>query len=130
MEKQLTFLECVKEQRSSFAKIAATYTVSEHLDLRTEIDSLLIIYDQMAERLGALANKESASDKPEHETLGSVINWVACNESLPKHGQHVVTYTPRTEITEEQYRLIKYGSLKSGFPAGVTHWKENKPPCL
>ena len=37
-------------------------------------------------------------------------------EELPEHGETVLTYTPTTEMAEEQVRLIKYGSLKSGFP--------------
>jgi hypothetical protein len=60
-----------------------------------------------------------------------VINWVACKDALPVYGETVLTYTPKTQMADEQHRLIKYGSLKSGFPAGITHWKSlDKPPCI
>ena len=55
--------------------------------------------------------------------IPNVIHWLAITEELPEHGETVLTYTPTTEMAEEQIRLIKYGSLKSGFPAGITHWK-------
>lgn len=63
--------------------------------------------------------------------IPNVIHWLAITEELPEHGETVLTYTPTTEMAEEQIRLIKYGSLKSGFPAGITHWKYlDKPTCL
>lgn len=63
--------------------------------------------------------------------IPNVIHWLAVTEALPEHGETVLTYTPTTEMAEEQIRLIRYGSLKSGFPAGITHWKYlDKPTCL
>tara|TARA_R110002051_G_C8729251_1_gene497670 strand:- start:2001 stop:2321 length:321 start_codon:yes stop_codon:yes gene_type:complete len=63
--------------------------------------------------------------------IPNVIHWLAITEELPEHGETVLTYTPTTEMAEEQIRLIKYGSLKNGFPYGVTHWKHlDKPTCL
>lgn len=63
--------------------------------------------------------------------IPNVIHWLAITEELPEHGETVLTYTPTTEMAEEQIRLIKYGSLKNGFPAGVTHWKYlDKPTCV
>ena len=62
--------------------------------------------------------------------LSGVSNWLACKDELPKHGETVLTYTPLTEMASEQVRLMKYGTLKSGFPAGITHWKRiDKPTC-
>lgn len=62
--------------------------------------------------------------------LPVVAHWLTIAEELPEQGENVLTYTPTTEIAEEQIRLIKYGSLKSGFPTGVTHWKHlDKPTC-
>lgn len=59
-----------------------------------------------------------------------VSNWLACKDELPKHGETVLTYTPLTEMASEQVRLMKYGTLKSGFPAGITHWQRiDKPTC-
>jgi len=43
------FLKECKETRADFSVIAQKYTVSENLELRTEIDSLLIMYDQLCE---------------------------------------------------------------------------------
>jgi hypothetical protein len=51
MEENKEFLKECKEVRNNFAKIAGQYTVSEHLKLRTEIDTLLIMYDQLCERV-------------------------------------------------------------------------------
>ena len=63
--------------------------------------------------------------------IPSAIQWVEITDKLPKHGEIVLTYTPTTEIVEEQMRLIRYGSLKRGFPSGITHWKYlDKPTCL
>lgn len=45
------FLKYIHEQREEFAKIALTYSVDDHLELRTKIDNLIIAYDQMAERV-------------------------------------------------------------------------------
>lgn len=44
-----TFLEYIINQRRDFVKIAVKYSVKNNLRLRTEIDSLLIAYDQMVE---------------------------------------------------------------------------------
>jgi hypothetical protein len=41
-----TFEDYLKQARQDFAKVASEYTVTEHLKLRTAIDSLLIAYDQ------------------------------------------------------------------------------------
>ena len=49
------FLKECKEVRNDFVKVAGTYDISNHLELRTEIDSLLIMYDQLCERV-RLAN--------------------------------------------------------------------------
>lgn len=63
--------------------------------------------------------------------IPNVIHWLTITEELPEHGETVLTYTPSTEMAEEQIRLIRYGSLKNGFPAGVTHWKYlDKPTCI
>ena len=53
------FLEYIKEQRNDFVRIAGTYSITGHLQLRTEIDSLLIAYDQMYLALCQQAKKES-----------------------------------------------------------------------
>lgn len=45
------FLKECKEVRNDFVAIAGLYTVDEHLVLRTEIDTLLIMYDQLCERV-------------------------------------------------------------------------------
>jgi hypothetical protein len=62
--------------------------------------------------------------------IPNVIQWLEITEELPEHSETVLTYTPTTEMAEEQIRLIKYGSLKSGFPAGVTHWKYLDKPTI
>jgi len=41
-----TFEEYLKKEREYFTKITEKYSVEEHLELRTAVDSLLIAYDQ------------------------------------------------------------------------------------
>lgn len=55
------FLKECKETRGNLAKVAGTYDVSNHLELRTEIDSLLIMYDQLCERV-RLANADTGEN--------------------------------------------------------------------
>jgi len=50
-------LKYYKAQRESFVKVIKKYTVGEHLELRTEVDSLLIAYDQM------VANEEEVVNR-------------------------------------------------------------------
>ena len=45
-----TFEEYLKQARQEFVKVANGYTVSQHLKLRTAIDSLLIAYDQATDQ--------------------------------------------------------------------------------
>lgn len=40
------FIEYLKEERKQFARVASHYNVTNHRILRTQIDSLLIAYDQ------------------------------------------------------------------------------------
>ena len=49
MSKQ--FIKEAKEVRESFVEIAGQYSISDNLKLRTEIDSLLIMYDQALQML-------------------------------------------------------------------------------
>ena len=49
--KELEFIKYLKEERRQMARIASRYTVNNHRILRTQIDSLLIAYDQAVERL-------------------------------------------------------------------------------
>lgn len=50
MAKESTFYDEALQVRREFAQIAATYDVGKHNALRTEIDSLLIMYDQAIEK--------------------------------------------------------------------------------
>ena len=77
-----------------------------------------------------ILNNLNRLEELEQLRIGGVSNWLACKDELPKHGETVLTYTPLTEMASEQVRLIKYGTLKSGFPAGITHWQRiDKPTC-
>lgn len=49
--------------------------------------------------------------------------WVSVKERLPKYGQRVLTYNPTNEISDEEIRVIMYGSVAGGFPSSVTHWQ-------
>ena len=51
-DNETNFLKYIANQRNEFARfVVLNYDVSGHLKLRTEIDSLLIAYDQMANKL-------------------------------------------------------------------------------
>ena len=41
----------LQQAREDFCKVAYKYDITDHLELRTEIDSLLIAYDQAVEAL-------------------------------------------------------------------------------
>lgn len=76
------FLEYIKQQRNDFVKIAGTYTVTDHLKLRTEIDNLLIAYDQMSERLRVFENDSNENSglhkhivSQHRELLYGFITW-------------------------------------------------------
>jgi hypothetical protein len=45
-----TFKKYLKQARQDFAKVVSKYTVTEHLELRTAIDSLLIAYGQATDK--------------------------------------------------------------------------------
>jgi hypothetical protein len=45
------FIHECKEARNALVKIVGLYGIDDHLLLRTEIDSLLVMYDQLCERV-------------------------------------------------------------------------------
>lgn len=51
-----TFKEYLEQARKDFAQVAAKYSVEEHLELRTAIDSLLIAYDQATDKALSITN--------------------------------------------------------------------------
>lgn len=62
-----------------------------------------------------------------HEMLGEFADqfkpkWIPVEERLPGYNQRVLAFTPDTDNTREDTRIIIYGSIPSGFPSGVTHW--------
>jgi hypothetical protein len=61
-----TFENYLKQARTDFAKVAGKYTVEEHLEMRTAIDSLLIAYDQAVEKV---------SSPPIVETRLIIVGW-------------------------------------------------------
>lgn len=73
------FLEECKEVRNDFVKIAGQYNVSSHLKLRTEIDSLLIMYDQLCERV-QIANANEVETSRQDELLRDYEDWKQYNE--------------------------------------------------
>ena len=50
-KEKASFLKYIEAQRADFCRVARNYTVDFHNELRTEIDSLLIAYDQMKARI-------------------------------------------------------------------------------
>jgi hypothetical protein len=64
------------------------------------------------------SKKLSPQEKPEKEE-----GWISVKERTPIFGKRVLTYTPDSSMTNEEQRLLIYGSIASGFPSGVTHWQ-------
>jgi len=58
-----TFKEYLKQARLDFAKVAEKYSVEEHLELRTAIDSLLIAYDQATDKALNIADVVEQSEQ-------------------------------------------------------------------
>ena len=85
---------------------------------------------------------EKHSSAPDKETPDWIINdfkagakwamdlrWIPVSERLPIYNQRVLTYNPTNEISDEEVRMIMFGSVSGGFPSSVTHWMElPKPP--
>ena len=85
MEEQ--FLKECKEARDDFAKIARQYNVGDHLELRTEIDSLLIMYDQLCERV-RVANTKLIAAAP--DMLEALQNLENDDNSIPERAWKMV----------------------------------------
>ena len=64
-----TFEEYLKQARKDFAKVAARYSVDEHLELRTAIDSLLIAYDQATDKALSIADVGGSLLQSLHQDL-------------------------------------------------------------
>ena len=71
-----TFEDYLKQARKDFAKVAAKYTVTEHLKLRTAIDNLLIAYDQATSQaltipvvVGSTGIDDEASEREENAEI-------------------------------------------------------------
>jgi len=49
MNNKKIFLEAAKETRDELVEIVGQYSIDKNLELRTKIDTLLIMYDQACE---------------------------------------------------------------------------------
>ena len=70
------FLKECKETRDAFVKVAGTYNISDNLELRTEIDSLLIMYDQLCEGV-RLYEKDKQVTADKVSTLINALDVIA-----------------------------------------------------
>lgn len=86
------FLKECKEVRDDFTAIAGLYTVDEHLVLRTEIDSLLIMYDQLCERVRVAdsSNENSGLHKHFVNNLAKLAEFVKQQKDLPPEINDIV----------------------------------------
>ena len=80
MSDRKEFLKEAKEVRNEFVKIAGQYSVGEHLELRTEIDTLLIMYDQACERV-RVGSKPETSESTCNLQIVRVSTWENASES-------------------------------------------------
>lgn len=99
------FLKECKEVRDNFAAIAGLYTVDEHLVLRTEIDSLLIMYDQLCERVRLADSPNENSGLHKHfvnnRTCSTCLYCQANPSSEFKYDRHKCTLVkPFVSITD------------------------------
>lgn len=79
------FLKECKEVRNEFVAIAGQYTVDEHLKLRTEIDTLLIMYDQLCERVRLADSSDENSGLHKHDVnnLAKFCKEISQQENCP-----------------------------------------------
>ena len=57
-EKEITFVQALVISRKEFCKEIAKHDVSRFLTLRTEVDSFLIMHDQLFEKYKDLSEKD------------------------------------------------------------------------
>jgi hypothetical protein len=101
-----TFEDYLKQARQDFAKVASQYTVTEHLKLRTAIDSLLIAYDQAVSQALNLHNvsKRIFRFSGMSEGVKFIINVRAINRETAItyfEGEHPnLIWRTTTEITD------------------------------
>ena len=106
------FLKECKEVRNDFVQIAGQYSVGEHLKLRTEIDTLLIMYDQLCERVRLANNSDENSGLHKH-----VVNaWRFFKDEMPKAGDEIwivwEQYPPERRVFREQDILHDWSGMR------------------
>ena len=107
MEEQ--FLKECKEVRDDFAKIARQYNVCDNLELRTEIDSLLIMYDQLCERV-RVANVKLIAAAPKISDYILNVNTILHTKDGSKIGNAIVTGREGLywEVTTDYGNKVKF----------------------
>jgi translation initiation factor 2B subunit (eIF-2B alpha/beta/delta family) len=82
-----TFEEYLKKSRGDFTKVVEKYTVENHLELRTAIDSLLIAYDQAVHQSlssGAVISRLSSEIKSSLFKLNEIACYYQDDKDIQK----------------------------------------------
>lgn len=74
MTEKETFEEYLKRARWEFATIAEKYSVDEHLELRTAIDSFLIAYDQAVDKALSAPNTKGLKKKMKGSSFENMLS--------------------------------------------------------
>jgi len=80
MEDKKEFIEYLKEERRQMARVASGYMIDSHRILRTQIDSLLIAYDQAVERLSLFDVSKSVCECKDEWLTDVRINVMKCKK--------------------------------------------------
>ena len=99
------FIKKVKETRNDLVKVVASYSIPEHLELRTKIDALLIMYDQIVYKLSERQTTTKVNKPPNSKALhisnvsnciftvvdpnGDVINYWRMIDDARKHAREL-----------------------------------------
>ena len=107
------FLKECKETRDDFVKIAGQYSISDNLELRTKIDTLLIMYDQACERVRVGSKPETSEST---FNLQNVIARYSLDADLINDIPEMIDLGYRMRnggVTKEEYE--RYDFLREMF---------------
>jgi len=100
MKMEQKFEDYLKQERKCFSKVASEYTVTEHLKLRTAIDSLLIAYDQAVNQVNKMRISEQKA-KEQADLYQDFFNFLNQEHNL------TCTIEEMDEIIHEAQTFVK-----------------------
>lgn len=107
MNNQQNFLDECKEIRNNFAGFVGQYSVGEHLKLRTQIDSLLIMYDQLCERVRVNENIKKELEITDY-LLAENKKVLDAIPQCPIHGNcnpHAIEWIEKMKLIQQNFKI-------------------------